>query len=67
MSRPDQVASTPIPASDIQMLESSLASLLTEGIPRGHRKVALQRMLMLDAQHHAVPGSEREFCDQASE
>ena len=31
MSRPTQVASTPIPASNVQMLESSLASLLTEG------------------------------------
>lgn len=65
MSRPNQVASTPI--SNVQMLESSLASLLAESIPRGQRKAALQRMPMLDAQHHAVPDSEREFCDQASE
>jgi hypothetical protein len=58
--------STVIPLTKAEMLESSLATLLTQSVQRGHGKVALQRMLMLDAQHHAIPDSEREYCERVA-
>ena len=58
MSGWEVIVARPVPASR----SVSLEALLEQSIRRGHRRVALQRLLMLEARGLPVDPAVRDFC-----